>query len=37
MINELEENRIGLSWNGLINFKQKDKNLYRIRFVKEEK
>ena len=37
MANELEENRIGLSWNGLINFHQKDKNLYRIKFVKEEK
>ena len=34
-INELEENRIGLSWNILVNFKQKDKNIYRIRFVNE--
>ena len=34
-INELEENRIGLSWNILVNFKQKDKSIYRIRFVNE--
>ena len=33
--NQLEEERIGLSWNGLINFIEKDKDLYRIRFVKE--
>ena len=35
MASELEENRIGLSWNILVNFKQKDKNIYRIRFVNE--
>ena len=35
MASELEENRIGLSWNALVNFKQKDKNIYRIRFVNE--
>ena len=33
--NQLEEERIGLSWNGLINFIEKNKDLYRIRFVKE--
>ena len=33
MASELEENRIGLSWNILVNFKQKDKSIYRIRFV----
>ena len=35
--NQLEEKRIGLSWNGLVNFRQADKNLYRIRFVQEER
>ena len=35
MASELEENRIGLSWNALVNFKQKDKNIYRIRYVNE--
>ena len=35
MASKLEENRIGLSWNILVNFKQKDKNIYRIRFVNE--
>jgi uncharacterized protein (TIGR02466 family) len=35
MASELEENRIGLSWNALVNFKQKDKNIYRIKFVNE--
>ena len=35
MASKLEENRIGLSWNALVNFKQKDKNIYRIRFVNE--
>ena len=35
MASELEENRIGLSWNALVNFKQKDKSIYRIRFVNE--
>ena len=35
MASELEENRIGLSWNILVNFKQKDKSIYRIRFVNE--
>ena len=33
--NKLESERIGLSWNGLVNFIEKDKDLYRIRFVKE--
>ena len=32
---QVESERIGLSWNGLINFIEKDKDLYRIRFVKE--
>ena len=32
---QVESERIGLSWNGLINFMEKDKDLYRIRFVKE--
>jgi hypothetical protein len=35
MANLLEEDRIGLSWNALVNFRQADKNLYRIRFVQE--
>ena len=33
--NKLESERVGLSWNGLVNFVEKDKELYRIRFVKE--
>jgi len=33
--NKLESERVGLSWNGLVNFVEKDKDLYRIRFVKE--
>ena len=33
--NKLESERVGLSWNGLVNFIEKDKDLYRIRFVKE--
>ena len=32
----LEEERIGIAWNGLVNFDEKDKDIYRIRFVKEE-
>jgi uncharacterized protein (TIGR02466 family) len=32
---QLEEERVGLAWNGLINFVEKDKDLYRIRFVKK--
>ena len=32
---QVESERIGLSWNGLINFVDKNKDLYRIRFVKE--
>ena len=32
---QIESERIGLAWNGLINFVEKDKDLYRIRFVKE--
>ena len=35
MANQLEEDRIGLSWNALVNFRQADKNLYRIKFVQE--
>jgi len=33
---QVESERIGLAWNGLINFIEKDKDLYRIRFVKED-
>ncbi len=33
--NKLESERVGLSRNGLVNFVEKDKDLYRIRFVKE--
>ena len=33
---QVESERIGLAWNGLINFVEKDTDLYRIRFVKEE-
>ena len=32
----LEEERIGIAWNGLVNFVKKDEDIYRIRFVKEE-
>ena len=32
----LEEERIGIAWNGLVNFVEKDKDLYRIRFMKED-
>ena len=32
----LKEERIGIAWNGLVNFDEKDKDIYRIRFVKEE-
>ena len=35
-VNELESERIGIAWNGLVNFVEKDKDLYRIRFVKKE-
>ena len=31
----LEEERISIAWNGLVNFVEKDKDLYRIKFVKE--
>ena len=34
--NKLESERVGLSWNGLVNFVEKDKDLYRIRFVRED-
>lgn len=30
--NQLESERISLSWNGLVNFVEKDKNVYSIRF-----
>ena len=33
--NQLESERIGLAWNGLVNFVEKNKDLYRLRFVKE--
>ena len=32
---QVESERIGLAWNGLVNFVEKDKDLYRIIFVKE--
>ena len=32
----LEEERIGIAWNGLVNFVEKDEDLYRIRFVNKE-
>ena len=32
---QVESERIGLAWNGLVNFVEKDKDLYRIRFVKK--
>ena len=35
-VNELESERIGIAWNGLVNFVEKDEDLYRIRFVKKE-
>jgi uncharacterized protein (TIGR02466 family) len=33
---QIESERIGLAWNGLVNFVEKDKDIYRIKFVKEE-
>ena len=33
---QVESERIGLAWNGLVNFVEKDKDLYRIRFVRED-
>ena len=33
---QIESERIGLAWNGLVNFVEKDKDLYRIRFVRED-
>ena len=32
----IEEERVGIAWNGLVNFVEKDEDLYRIRFVKKE-
>ena len=32
----IEEERIGIAWNGLVNFIEKDKDLYRIQFVKKD-
>jgi len=34
--NDLDKERIGLSWNALVNFRQEDKSIYRIRFVQED-
>ena len=34
--NKLESKRISIAWNGLVNFVEKDEDLYRIRFVKKE-
>ena len=33
---QVESEMVGLAWNGLVNFVEKNKDLYRIRFVKEE-
>ena len=33
--NQIKAERIGLALNGLVNFIEKDKDLYRLRFVKE--
>ena len=32
----IEEDRVGIAWNGLVNFVEKDEDLYRIRFVNKE-
>ena len=32
----IEEERVGIAWNGLVNFVEKDEDLYRIRFVRED-
>ena len=32
----IEEERVGIAWNGLVNFVEKDEDLYRIRFVNKE-
>ena len=32
----IEEERVGIAWNGLVNFVEKDEDIHRIRFVKEE-
>ena len=32
---QVDSDRVGLAWNGLVNFVEQDKDLYRIRFVKE--
>ena len=32
----IEEERIGIAWNGLVNFVEKDKDIYRIQFVKKD-
>ena len=34
--NDLDKERIGLSWNALVNFRQEDKSIYRVRFVQED-
>ena len=34
--NDLDEERIGLSWNALVNFRQDGKSIYRVRFVQED-
>ena len=33
---QVESERIGLAWNGLVNFVEKNKDLYRIRFARED-
>ena len=34
--NDLDKERVGLSWNALVNFRQDDKSIYRVRFVQED-
>ena len=34
--NDLDKERIGLSWNALVNFRQDEKSIYRVRFVQED-
>jgi hypothetical protein len=36
MLNDLDKERIGLSWNALVNFRQDEKSIYRVRFVQED-
>jgi len=36
MPNMIEEERVGLSWNALVNFPRSDKDIYRVKFVQED-